>query len=106
MISLSYVLRISKCLNFIKQVCRLLNEGRCRLPSNLELSGSTGYIPDLHTGGYLQVKDEFRMVFFYPPPPLSDFYVLFVRKFGVFFDTPLCVDAIYDDDALFSLCVL
>ena len=28
--------------------------------------------------------------FFDPLPPLSEFYVLFVRKFGVFLDPPLC----------------
>ena len=32
--------------------------------------------------------------FFYPRP-LSKFYVLFVRKFEVFLDTPLCADVIY-----------
>ena len=32
---------------------------------------------------------------FFTPPPLSEFYVLFVRKFEIFFDPPLCADVIY-----------
>ena len=38
------------------------------------------------------IYDVRKILEFFDPPPLSEFYVLFVRKFGVFLDplSPLC----------------